>query len=234
MIFRPLRNVPSLRGTGIPVDAEIARRRDWSPFEWVVKVRLEVVVRRFGRVVHEQSFLASLQAGVRAERSFSYEYEPMPDRLILLDVDGVLGASITRTTSGEVDVRVSVEIAERVRVLAAQAAVVWATSWDAEVRYRLAAELGLPVSTGAVVIVPGPDAREAKRRSIDRFLRTREPEGGWRTIVWIDDGIRKAERGWADSSGWPITLIEVESSGLLTDAHVDAATRGLREPPAAR
>lgn len=155
----------------------------------------------------------------------------MSDRLVLLDVDGVLGASITRSASGDVDVRVPDAIASRVRTLAAQATVVWATSWDAEVRYRLTAALGLPASTGAVPIVPGSDARDAKRRSIERFLRAYLEETGCRAIVWIDDGIRQAERDWASASGWPITLIQVEPQERLTDAQVETALFALLRPP---
>jgi hypothetical protein len=148
------------------------------------------------------------------------------DRTILLDVDGVLGASIARGPNG-VEAHVPAEIAERVRALAALAPITWATNWNPEVRAVLAEALDLPAGTDSIAIVGGPDPIEAKRRAIDRFLALHEPEGGWRAVVWIDDGIRQGERDWATASAWPLTLVAVSRQHLLTDGHIAAVREAL-------
>jgi hypothetical protein len=150
----------------------------------------------------------------------------VPDRTILLDVDGVLGASIAHGPHG-VEAHVPEEIADRVRALAALAPITWATSWNPEVRAALTAALGLPAGIDSIAIVGGPDAIEAKRTAIDRFLALHEPEGGWRAVVWIDDGIRQGERDWAGDSRWPLTLVAVQREHLLTDGHVAAVREAL-------
>lgn len=150
--------------------------------------------------------------------------EPVAGRTIMLDVDGVLGATIVRH-DGEIDARVSGEVIARVQALAALAPITWATSWSADVRARLGALLGFPSDTESLAIVPSADPAESKRRALERFLQLHEPDGGWRTVVWIDDGIRSADRDWASSSRWPLTLVTVDRRRLLSDDDVEAARR---------
>lgn len=142
---------------------------------------------------------------------------------VFLDVDGVLGAAITRSGSG---VRASVPgpIVERVQRLAAVGRLVWATSWGAEVREALGVALALPRSLPSVAIAPGNDPHAAKRSAIERFLRflrLQEPESGWSATVWLDDRIRAADQEWAQTLRHPLELVRVDADLLLTDDDVE-------------
>lgn len=139
---------------------------------------------------------------------------------VFLDVDGVLGAAITRSGAG-VRATVPGPVVERAQRLAAFGSLVWATSWGVEVREALSVALALPRTLPSVAIAPGNDAHEAKRSAIERFLRLQEPESGWSATVWVDDRIRAADQEWAQALHQPLELVRVDADLLLTDDDVE-------------
>ena len=156
------------------------------------------------------------------------------DRPILaVDVDGVIslfGFDDPADAPGEFHLIdgvahcISRAAGERLRRLSGWYELVWATGWEERANDYLPGLLGLPAELPYLTFDGGARFGTAhwKIDAIDRYA-------GDRPVAWIDDCLDESCYAWAEAREAPTLLVPVESDIGLTDAHVEALLRWVRD-----
>lgn len=155
--------------------------------------------------------------------------------LILLDVDGVLNPSVTSDrAAGSHRLELDPDREALVRRLAAIGTIVWATTWPPKLTSVLAADLGLPDGTEAIVFGGGlpRDPRfpgqTGKLQPVAGWLDEARDRVRIDAVVWIDDNLREDAYAWAREQSTPFHLIRPDAAAGLTADEVSGAEEFLR------
>ncbi len=146
--------------------------------------------------------------------------------VILLDIDGVLSPlSVHRQDTGDTHSVVHEPQASLVREIATLGEIVWASTWDSEMRRSLATRLGLDVHM-SVSFSAGKDTEGAmtpKLSAVRQWMRMRKmmDEFEWDCLIWIDDSLRDDATHWLASLEVPTLAVTPDSGAGLTRTHVD-------------
>jgi hypothetical protein len=145
--------------------------------------------------------------------------------LLAVDIDGVLSLFGFEAPRDSADFRFhlvggamhcfSIPAGERVRELANDFDIVWATGWEQEVE-QLSRLLDLP--EWPYLTFKG----RARFGSADWKLSPLKKYARGRPLAWIDDNLDERCYEWARSRTEPTLLVEIESQLGLQDVHVDA------------
>jgi Swiss Army Knife RNA repair-like protein len=147
--------------------------------------------------------------------------------LLALDVDGVISLFGFEGPLEEVPGRfhlidgmahcIPEGIGDRLRRLADDYEIVWATGWEDRANERLPEILGLPGELPFLTFDGNARFGSAhwKIDAIDRYA-------GDRPLAWVDDCLDPSCRAWALDRAAPTKLVSTEPDEGLTDAHVEA------------
>ena len=147
--------------------------------------------------------------------------------VLALDVDGVISLFGFEGPLGEAPGRfhlidgmahcIPEGIGDRLRRLAGQYEIIWATGWEDRANERLPDILGLPGELPFLTFDGNARFGSAhwKIDAIDRYA-------GDRPIAWVDDCLDESCRAWAAGRAAPTLLVSTEPDQGLTEAHVEA------------
>lgn len=115
-------------------------------------------------------------------------------------------------------------VSDRLRRLAADYELIWATGWEDRANDRLPEILELPGELPYLTFDGNARFGSAhwKIDAIDRYA-------GERPLAWVDDCLDETCHAWAAERSAPTLLLAAEPDRGLTDEHVDALLAWVRE-----
>jgi hypothetical protein len=121
------------------------------------------------------------------------------------------------------------EIGERLRSVAEEFELVWATGWEERANEHLPFLLKLPFRDLPSLTFDGRAVFGTAHWKLDAI----DEYAGDRPAAWIDDNIDETCLAWAEAREAPTLIVETESSEGMTDEHVAqllAWARALERP----
>jgi hypothetical protein len=166
----------------------------------------------------------------KASEAFS-TMRKSPKPLLLMDIDGVLSlfgfASDSRPEGVWINVDgivhlISATAAEHLQRLGAAYEVVWCSGWEEKANEHLVGAIGLAGPLPFLTFAPGDGGRHWKLASI-------EAHAADRPLAWVDDAHDDGCRAWAADRPAPTLLVTTDPAVGLTEAHVIALERWVRD-----
>src|SRR5436190_15651147 len=108
-------------------------------------------------------------------------------------------------------------VGDRLRRLASEYEIIWATGWEDRANERLPEILGLP---GELPFLTFDGS--ARFGTAHWKIKAIEHYAGERPVAWVDDCLDDTCREWASEREAPTLLIPTESATGLQDSHVQA------------
>jgi hypothetical protein len=108
------------------------------------------------------------------------------------------------------------EIGERLRSVAEEFELVWATGWEERANEHLPFLLKLPFRDLPSLTFDGRAVFGTAHWKLDAI----DEYAGDRPAAWIDDNIDETCLAWAEAREAPTLIVETESSEGMTDEHV--------------
>ena len=108
------------------------------------------------------------------------------------------------------------EIGERLRSVADEFELVWATGWEERANEHLPFLLKLPFRDLPFLTFDGRAVFGSAHWKLDAI----DEYAGDRPAAWIDDNIDETCLAWAEAREAPTLIVETESSEGMTDEHV--------------
>jgi HAD domain in Swiss Army Knife RNA repair proteins len=108
------------------------------------------------------------------------------------------------------------EVGARLRSVAGEFELVWATGWEERANEHLPYLLNLPFRELPCLTFDGRAVFGTAHWKLDAI----DEYAGDRPAAWIDDNIDDTCRAWAEAREAPTLIVETESSEGITDEHV--------------
>jgi hypothetical protein len=108
------------------------------------------------------------------------------------------------------------EVGARLRSVAEEFELVWATGWEERANEHLPYLLNLPFRELPCLTFDGRAVFGTAHWKLDAI----DEYAGDRPAAWIDDNIDETCRAWADQRNAPTLIVETKSSEGITDEHV--------------
>jgi hypothetical protein len=108
------------------------------------------------------------------------------------------------------------EVGARLRSVAEEFELVWATGWEERANEHLPYLLNLPFRELPCLTFDGRAVFGTAHWKLDAI----DEYAGDRPAAWIDDNIDDTCRAWAEAREAPTLIVETESSEGITDEHV--------------